>query len=155
MSTMMPRPFANVSDALPPAMLPAVLANLVWITASEFFRYLAFVRPMIQAAFPSIPDVAPMGVTVIAIWMVWGGLLLAAVTGFAWLYLDRFGGGFVNSLKVGTMLWVAIFCILWLGLYNMNMATARIALTALPLAWIEMVVAVVIVDRCRRGIAIA
>lgn len=44
--------------AVPAPRLPsrgfriALIGNLVWINASEIWRYLAVVRPMIQAIFP-------------------------------------------------------------------------------------------------------
>ena len=35
-------------------LLVATLANLVWINASEVFRYFIFVMPMMREAFSSI-----------------------------------------------------------------------------------------------------
>ncbi len=40
---------------------------------------------------------------------------------------------------------MAVFVILWLGLYNMNLAPSNVLAVALPLAWLEMVVAAVLV----------
>jgi len=91
-----------------------------------------------------------MSLPIFLSWGVWDTLVLLVVTGFTWMYLDRFGGGARNALVAGTLVWLAIFVVLWLGLFNMNLATARIALTALPLAWIEMAIAALIVDWCRR-----
>jgi hypothetical protein len=42
-------------------------------------------------------------------------------------------------------MWCAIFLIFWLGAFNMNLATPIILAVALPLAWVEMVVAAMIV----------
>ena len=144
----------GLSDHMPAerGLVIAALANLVWINVSEVFRYFAFVMPMLREAFPSIADVAPMNVPVFLVWGVWDTILVAAVTGFAWLFLDRFGATLRNAVLFGTALWLSIFVILWLGLYNMNLATPRIALTALPLAWFEMVMAALIVRwAMRRG----
>ena len=44
--------------------LPVLLANFVWINASEVFRYFAFVMPMMRQALPQVPDVAPMSVAI-------------------------------------------------------------------------------------------
>ena len=40
---------------------------------------------------------------------------------------------------------MSVFVILWLGLYNMNIATIDVLAIALPMAWAEMVVAALIV----------
>lgn len=135
---------------IPRALAMATAINAVWINASEIVRYFAFVRDMMQRAFPQVPDIVPMSLPIFLSWGVWDTLVLLVVTGFTWMYLDRFGGGARNALVAGTLVWLAIFVVLWLGLFNMDLATARIALTALPLAWIEMAIAALIVDWCRR-----
>ena len=123
----------------------ALLANLVWINASEVFRYFAFVMPMMRQALPQLPDVAPMNLPVFLIWGVWDTVLLLAVTGYAQLHLERFGRTPAQALLAGTLIWAAIFVILWLGLFNMNLASLRVLAVALPLSWLEMVLAAFIV----------
>ena len=86
-----------------------------------------------------------MSVSIFLIWGIWDSILVVVATGFAWMFLERFGTTARNAILAGTALWITIFVILWLALYNMNLATPRIALTALPLAWIEMVGAALIV----------
>jgi len=122
-----------------------LLINALWINASEIFRYFVFVMPMMREAFPEIENVAPMNPSVFFIWGLWDTILLFAVTGFVWLYLERFGASIGNCLIAGTYVWVGIFGILWLGLFNMNMATLNILAVALPLSWVEMLVAALIV----------
>jgi hypothetical protein len=137
------------SIELPRAFAMAIAVNLVWINASEIFRYFAFIRSLMQRAFPQFPDIVPMNLPVFLSWGIWDTLVLLAVSGFTWLFLDRFGNGFRNAVLAGSLVWLAIFVILWLGLLNMNLATLQIVFIALPLAWIEMVVAALIVDWCR------
>lgn len=134
---------------VPRALMMATAANFVWVNASEIFRYFAFIQRMMRDAFPQLPDIAPMNIPIFLSWGVWDTLVVMAVSGFSWLYLERFGGGVRNALVAGSLVWIVVFGVLWLGLLNMNLATVRIVLTALPLAWIEMVVAALIVDRCR------
>lgn len=121
------------------------LLNLVWINASEVFRYFAFVMPMMREAFAAIPEVAPMNLQVFMVWGVWDTILVAAATLIPWMALRTFGGSLRNAVLSGTGVWLAVFGILWLGLYNMNLATPEILGIALPLAWLEMVVASMIV----------
>lgn len=125
--------------------LLTLLVNAVWINASEIFRYFVFVMPMMQEAFPQVTNIAPMNLPVFMIWGIWDTILLFAVTGFSWLYLQYFGQSIENALKAATLLWLAIFVILWLGLFNMNLATLQILMVTLPLAWFELVIATLIV----------
>jgi hypothetical protein len=127
------------------AVLVALAANTVWINLSEVFRYFAFVMPMMREALPMVPDVAPMNLPVFLIWGVWDTILVVAATGSAWLILERHGRSIQVAVAAGSAVWAAIFVILWLGLWNMNLATGEILAVALPLAWIEMVVAAFVV----------
>jgi hypothetical protein len=129
------------------SFLFVLLAAFVWLNVSEVFRYFAFVMPMMRDAMPAVPDVAPMNVTVFMIWGLWDTLLFAVVAVIAWLFHEKFGGGLRNTIAAGTLLWLTIFCIFWLAAYNMNLTVARVPLVALPLAWIEMVVVVAIMER--------
>ena len=95
-----------------PKFLPlALLLNLIWINASEVFRYFAFVMPMMRDALPMVPEVAPMNFAVFAIWGLWDTILLFVVTGFSALYLIKVDSSLRGALAAGTALWVAIFCI--------------------------------------------
>lgn len=134
---------------VPGALVAAVAINTGWVNASEIFRYFVFIRDLMRNAFPQLPDVVPMNLPVFLSWGVWDMIVVLAVSGFTWLYLDRLGGGARNAAQAGTLAWLAIFVVLWLGLFNMNLATPGAVLTALPLAWLEMVIAALIVDTCR------
>lgn len=125
----------------------AVIAVGLWINASEIFRYFLFIMPMMRSAFPMIEDVAPINWGVFLSWMIWDTVLILAVSGFVWLYFDRFGGGVRNAIIAGSLVWAPVFLLLWLGLLNMNMATAAMVALAWPLSWIEMIVAALIIDR--------
>lgn len=126
-------------------LMMALAVNFVWINASEVFRYFALIMPMMRAEFTMVPDVAPMNVPTFLIWGVWDVILVAAATFIPWLYLQQVGGGGCNAVLAGTGVWLSIFVILWLGLFNMNLATPTIVATALSLAWVEMCVAALVV----------
>lgn len=128
------------------AFIKALVVNTIWINVSEVFRYFAFVMPMMRDTLPGVENVAPMDVGVFAIWGLWDTILVVAVTGFAWLFLERFGYAKVNAVLAGGLFWMAVFVILWLGLFNMNLATPKIVAFALPLALAESVVAAIIVN---------
>ena len=95
----------------------------------------------------AVRDVAPMNVVVFMVWGLWDTILFAVVGIIAWLFHEKFSGGIRNTIAAGTLLWLTIFCVFWLATYNMNLTVARVPLIALPLAWIEMVVMVAILER--------
>ena len=132
---------------LPRGLLLALGANALWINASEVFRYFVFVMPMMREAFPMVDGVAPMSLSVFLIWGLWDTVLVVSATLIPWLILTRFGPTVRNALAAGSFTWATVFVILWLGLWNMNLATPAILAVALPLAWVEMVVAALIVRR--------
>jgi len=136
---------ARPQDAWQTPLAYALAVNFVWINASEVFRYFAFVMPMMREAFSTVPDVAPMNLAVFMVWAVWDTILVAAATLIPWMALKVFGGSVRNAVLAGTGVWFTVFVIFWLAAFNMNLATPAILLTALPLAWLEMVVAALVV----------
>jgi hypothetical protein len=128
------------------SFIRAFLINTLWINASEVFRYFAFVMLMMRKALPSVENVAPMNASVSAIWGGWDTILITIVTLFVWLFLERFGYSLKNATIGGTLCWMSIFVILWLGLFNMNLATPKILAIALPLALFELLIAAYIVN---------
>jgi len=127
------------------AFLLGFLLVSAWVNVSEVFRYFVFVMPLTRAAFRQLENVAPMNVNVFLIWGIWDMILCFSICVYVFLYFDRFGHGFRQVLAAGTLVWLTVFCIFWLGTYNMNLTTPTIPLVALPLAWIEMVVSAWIV----------
>ncbi|MGB7204491.1 MAG: hypothetical protein WBD37_03350 [Anderseniella sp.] len=125
----------------------ALLANFVWINVSEVFRYFAFIMPMMRKALPMLPDAAPMNLTVFLIWGLWDTILVIASTTIVWMALTIFAPTLRNTLVAGTGVWITIFGLIWIGIYNMNLTTWPVVLTALPLAWVEMIIAALIVRR--------
>jgi hypothetical protein len=140
---------AKQNRSWPRPLVTAFMANLVWINASEIARYFLVLRDMMKNAFPQIPEIAPMNLPVFLSWGVWDTILIFATTGFSWLYLERFGNNVRNAVVAGTLIWLAIFGLLWLGLLNMNLASLKILAAMLPWAWVELVIAALIVFRFR------
>ncbi len=129
---------------LPPFAV-AIAINFLWINVSEVLRYFAFVMPMMRNAFPSLPEIAPMNLTVFMIWGVWDTILVLSATLIPWMAMKIFGASALRAVLYGTGVWMAVFVILWLALYNMNLATPAVLAVALPLAWLEVAVAALIV----------
>lgn len=132
---------------LSPEMRPALIMVFIWINLSEVFRYFAFVMPMMRSAMPQVTDVAPMNLSVFLIWGIWDTILIACASLVISMYFERHGGGFGNILKAGTLIWASVFSLFWIATWNMNMTPIHIPLLALPLAWLEMVIAAAIIER--------
>ena len=143
---------AGASTFRPPApqsLALAFAANFIWINLSEVFRYFVLIMPMTREAMPMVPDVAPMSLVDFIVWGLWDTVLVAAATAIPWLALAVCGPSLRHAVLAGTGVWLTVFGLFWIGILNMNMTTVPIVLIALPLAWVEMVVAALIVrSRC-------
>jgi hypothetical protein len=133
-------------DESPRAFWIALAINVVWINVSEIFRYFVFIMPMMRDLLSEVPNIAPMNVSVFLIWGVWDTIIVVAATSLSWLLLDRFGRDWRIALAAGTMLWITVFVILWVALFNMSLASTNVLAVALPLSWVELIVAAQIVN---------
>jgi hypothetical protein len=118
-----------------------VLLVSLWVNVSEVFRYFVIVMPTMRQELGMVPGVAPMDWLVFSIWGVWDFILTAFVVGVAWLFLSIYGRQGWVGFAAGTFAWGGFFLLFWLGLYNMRLTSLQLAMSALPLAWLEMVVA--------------
>ena len=119
----------------------------IWINLSEVFRYFVIVMPKTREHLSMVPGVAPMNWGVFAIWGVWDTLLTALVVFMYWLVAQRFGNNSKSAMLAGTTSWLFFFVLFWVGLVNMGLTSVSLAAIALPLAWLEMVVASWIASR--------
>lgn len=139
---------ARTATAFPAkTFIIACLFVSVWVNLSEVFRYFVIVMPEVRETLSTLPDAAPMSVPVFLVWGVWDTILVVMCVFFWWLYRERFGGGVGSAVMAGTLNWAFFFVLFWLGMVNMNLAEPALAAKALPLAWLEMVVAALIADK--------
>ena len=132
---------AVVDHAHRKPFLIALAINFLWINASEICRYFFWVKPMLMEAFPDRATEAVITPGILVAWLIWDAILILAATGYYWMYLQRFPNtAFRAVLSATTFIFVA-FGILSLGVVNMGLATLSVMLTALPLAWLEQLVA--------------
>ena len=123
------------------AFMTAFWLNFVWINLSEVARYFLVVRPMLHEAFPGQAEIAPMNWGIFALWAIWDLVLIAAATGFYWLWLEKFGHSVRQIALASASFTVTIFGLIWLGVANMGLAPYAMIAAALPLAWIEQAIA--------------
>ena len=120
----------------------SIAVNGLWINASEIWRYFEIVMPALREA---VPGSAPMSLGVFAAWGIWDTLVLFAATGFFWLWLTQFGTTIKQTIIAATLFWLAVFVVLWLGVFNLGLVPFQVFASALPLAWLEMLIAALIV----------
>jgi hypothetical protein len=123
----------------------AFAINTIWINASEIWRYLVIVKPMLHDTFPGRTDIAPFTLPVFGLWSIWDTWLVFAATGFFWLYLNWAGNNIRQSLIAATVFTLTVFGLLWFGVANMGVLPMHFFWTAMPLAWVEQAVAALIV----------
>lgn len=120
----------------------------LWIHASENFRYLLFVRPMLHESLGMVPNVAPMNLPVFISWGVWDTMLAAMTTLYFWLYAQVYGASVRSAVISGTLSWLSSFVFFWHAFANLNLATFADLWVEPPLSWVELVVASLIARRC-------
>ena len=113
----------------------------MWIHASENFRYLLFVRPMLRESLSMVPDVAPMNPAVFVSWGVWDTMLAAMTVLTWWLYAQVFGASIRSAVIAGTISWLSSFVFFWHAFVNLNLATLADLFVEPPMSWVELVVA--------------
>lgn len=125
-----------------------VLIVSMWIHASENFRYLLFVRPMLSQSLAMVPNIAPMNLPVFISWGVWDTMLAAMTTLYFWLYARAFGATARSAVISGTLSWLSSFVFFWHAFANLNLATFADLLVEPSLSWVELVVASLIARSC-------
>jgi hypothetical protein len=120
----------------------------IWVNLSEVFRYFVIVLPKMREYLSVLPSAAAMDLGIFAIWGVWAMVLTALVVFMHWLVVQCFGHSLKTVLLAGTVSWLFFFVLFWVGLVNLGLAPVSLALTALPLAWLEMVGASWIAHKC-------
>lgn len=128
-----------------------VLIVSIWVNVSEVFRYFIIVMPETRDFLSVVPGVAPMNLSVFAIWGAWDMVLTASTVFMFWLTSQAFGNNYRSVVVAGTMSWVFFFVLFWVAMYNMALAHLSLALKALPLAWLELVIASYIASVLYRG----
>lgn len=124
--------------------------SFVWVNVSEVARYFWVVRPMLHEAFPGQTQIAPMNLGIFALWGVWDLILIAAATGFYWLWIERYSDSLRQILLASLCFSGTVFGLIWMGIANMGLAPYSMMAVAIPLAWFEQAIAAGIVVWARR-----
>jgi len=120
--------------------LMITLITSIWIHISEVFRYFVLIRPRVKSYFEDSTHIADMNLSIFAIWGAWDILLTAVLVFICWLFVQVFDHKLSSIVSSGTLVWIASFLILWIGIANMGLSSWSILWIALPLSWMEMVI---------------
>ncbi|MEP2734986.1 MAG: hypothetical protein ABJP34_01715 [Erythrobacter sp.] len=133
------------ATSIPTAFWWALGLNFIWINASEVVRYFGLIKPMLHEAFPKVDNIAIISPSIFASWMFWDTILILAAAGFYWMFFKQFGATAKNAILSSIAFTITIIGLIWIGIVNMGLAPSKFIWVALPLAWIEQVVAAFIV----------
>lgn len=128
--------------------LAATLIASMWVHASEHFRYMLFVRPMLMESLSMVPGVAPMNLPVFLSWGAWNTILAAMTALTYWFYAQVFGSSVRSAVIAGTLSWLSSFVFFWHAFVNLGLATVADLFVEPPMSWVELVVASLIARWC-------
>ena len=121
------------------------LITSIWINLSEVARYFLVVKPQMQAYLFEIKNVADMNLIIFMIWGVWDTLLTVLIVFICWLCIQVFGNN-RKSIAISALIsWSLFFVLFWVGMANMNLSSWSFLITVLPLAFLETLVASIII----------
>jgi len=130
----------------PKAFWLALGINFIWINLSEIARYFGVIKPMLHDAFPGASHIAAVTPTIFISWMVWDTILIMAATGFYWIYLHYFAPTIRHVMLSASFFTITVFGLIWLGVVNMGLVSSNFIVAALPLAFLEQLIAAYIVQ---------
>lgn len=130
------------------AFVLTTFAASMWVHASEHFRYMLFVRPMLMESLSMVPGVAPMNLPVFLSWGAWNTMLAAMTVLTYWLYARVFGESVRSAVIAGTLSWLSSFVFFWHAFVNLNLARLADLFVEPPMSWLELVVASLIAWYC-------
>lgn len=136
-------PFQNTK------FLRALLWNTLWVNISGLPRYFLLIAPMLHAAFPNNPEIAPVSLPIMASWGLWTIVFLLASTGFYWMYLELRGNTKANVVTGALWLTSATIGLTWLGIVNMGMVSVKFLYVAMAWATVEQLVSAFIVSKAK------
>lgn len=130
------------------AFLLTTLTASLWVHASEHFRYMLFVRPMLMDSLSMVPGVAPMHLPVFLSWGAWNTTLAAMTVLTYWFYAQVFGHSVRAAVIAGTLSWLSSFVFFWHAFVNLGLARLADIFVEPPMSWVELVVASLIAWYC-------
>ena len=103
------------------------------------------VFPLLNQHFLSIgvsppADVSEWGAVTWVVWLIWLAIAIACIIIFSDLNEYKYGSGWSSMLRAASLVWAATFGIIWLSMFNLDLASAQVLAVALPGSLLEVIV---------------
>jgi hypothetical protein len=112
-------------------VLPILVAG-IWINISETARWLLVIKSYWTDHYQQLNLVFPNDPVHGIIWLIWGFLLAIVI----FLLSEKF-----SLLQTSFISWIAVFVMLWIVLWNINILPVHILWYVIPLSFIEVFIA--------------
>lgn len=113
----------------------------VWVHLAEASRFFLIVTPIMEKEVPQLPLVTELSMSTWISWAIWDTVLSSMYVWMAWLTIQVYGKSLKSGLFAGLVSWVFFFVLFWVAMINMNLASLKVVLIALPLALVETTIA--------------
>ena len=99
-----------------------------WINLSETIRWLFLIESYWVEYYQKLGLIFPKGPLSAIIWMIWGFLFAILLYVLSKKY---------NTIKTTLISWFAVFVMLWIVLWNVNILPVKILWIVVPLSFVE------------------
>ena len=113
----------------------------VWVHLAEASRFFLIVTPIMEKEIPQLPLVTEVSLGTWISWAIWDTLLSSMYVWMTWLTIQVYGKSLKYGIFAGVISWVFFFLLFWIAMLNMNLASLKVVLIALPLALVETIIA--------------
>ncbi|MEK7485503.1 MAG: hypothetical protein AABZ60_14350 [Planctomycetota bacterium] len=113
----------------------------VWVHLAEASRFFLIVTPIMEKEIPQLPLVTEISLSTWISWAIWDTLLSSMYVWMTWLTIQVYGKSLKYGIFAGVISWVFFFLLFWIAMLNMNLASLKVVLIALPLALVETIIA--------------
>jgi hypothetical protein len=115
-----------------------ILIVSLWINIFESLRWILFAKPDIDMHFKAANLVLPNGPINNILWLVWGIIIAVMIFIISKKY---------KVLQTTFIVWVTVYVMLWIALWNFAVLPIKILLLAVPLTFINVLVGALICNR--------
>ncbi|MCB9802990.1 hypothetical protein H6761_03165 [Candidatus Nomurabacteria bacterium] len=115
----------------------------LWITFSEFFRNEILLKNYWTEHFESLGLTFTTTAINGLIWLVWSFSLAYLI----YQLLKKF-----DTKKTISLVWLGMFWMMWLTIYNLQTLPLKILIFAIPLSLLEIMIAVLIIQKLKKSL---
>lgn len=115
-----------------------ILLVSIWINIFETIRWMLFARPYIDMHFKAANLILPNEPVNNILWLIWGIIIAVMI----FIISKKF-----NVLETTFIVWITVYILHWIALWNMTVLPINILWLAVPLTFINVLVGALICSR--------